>query len=289
MACLLMPTHRLPSEHDLTPGDVEGVNMKWARVLRAVAFASVVAGCSQRPAIDEVPIGSDVQLTRKDGALVEGKLTERDATVVKVAAGAATKSVPREEVAAVRIKDEKTTDVPKEAKFREVTVPDDAKMSVRLDTAVSSRTTAPETPLRAELSQPLVVDGITAIPAGAELRGVVRSVQSSGKVKGRASLELVFDKLVSGNRTYPINSRFARTAAATTTDDAKKIGIPAAGGAIVGAIIGGKKGAAIGAAAGGGAGTAVVLTTAGKEIELEAGTELSLETGRSIVAQVPLD
>jgi hypothetical protein len=261
--------------------------MRWARVLTAVVVA-FMAGCSQRPDIDEVPIGSDVQLTRKDGALVEGKLTERDAAAVKVSSGAATKSVPREEVAALRVKDAETTDVPKEAKFREVSIPDDARMSVRLDTGVDTKTATVEMPLRAELSEPIVVGGVTAIPAGAEVRGAVRGVQSSGKVKGRASLELVFDELITGGKTYPVNARFARTAASTTTDDAKKIGIPAAGGAIIGAIVGGKKGAAIGAAAGGGAGTAVVLTTPGKEIELEAGTVLALETGRAIVVQVPL-
>jgi hypothetical protein len=85
-----------------------------------------------------------------------------------------------------------------------------------------------------------------------------------------------------------VNARFARTAPSAKGDDAEKIAIPAVGGAIVGAIIGGNKGAAIGAAAGGGAGTAVVLTSAGPEVDLAEGTVLSLAAGRLIVVRVPL-
>ena len=113
--------------------------------------------------------------------------------------------------------------------------------------------------------------------------------QPSGKVKGLASLGLAFDTLTIGSETYRIDARYARTAQSTKKADAEKIGIPAAGGAIVGAIIGGKKGAAIGATAGGGAGTAVVLSTSGKEVVLPVGTMLSLDAGRSILLRVPLD
>src|SRR5262245_23796732 len=267
---------------------VEDAYMTWTRGLTAVLSVAIAVGCNRQPPIDKVPIGSDVQLTRKDGALVEGKLTDRDPANVEVSAGKATKSVPREEVADLRIKDERTPEPPKQAKFREVTVPDDAQISVRLETPVDTRTTAAETPLRGELNAPVVVDGVTAIPAGAEVRGIVQSVAPAGKVKGRASIALVFDKLVADDKTYRLNARFERTAASTTTEDAKKIGLPAAGGAIVGAIIGGKKGAAIGAAAGGGAGTAVVVSTPGREVELPAGTVLSLAIGRAVDVRVPI-
>jgi hypothetical protein len=57
-------------------------------------------------------------------------------------------------------------------------------------------------------------------------------------------------------------------APATKKKDALTIGVPAAGGAVVGALIDGKKGAAIGSAVGGGAGTAVVLTTRGKDVRI---------------------
>jgi len=107
-------------------------------------------------------------------------------------------------------------------------------------------------------------------------------------VKGRAVLGFAFNTMMIADERYPINARYAHTAESTKVEDAKKIGLPAAGGAVVGAIIGGKKGAAIGAAAGGGAGTAVVLNTRGRDIDMPAGTKLTLAIGRAIEVRVPI-
>ena len=64
-----------------------------------------------------------------------------------------------------------------------------------------------------------------------------------------------------------------------------KIGVPAAGGALIGAVAGGKKGAAIGAAVGGGAGTAVVLDTRGKEVGIGRGAALTLRLAAPVVVK----
>jgi hypothetical protein len=56
-----------------------------------------------------------------------------------------------------------------------------------------------------------------------------------------------------------------------------KTGIPAAGGAVIGALAGGKKGAAIGATAGGGAGTAVVLSTRGRDVRIGPGAAVAVQ------------
>ena len=77
-------------------------------------------------------------------------------------------------------------------------------------------------------------------------------------------------------------------APATTREDAAKIGIPAAGGAIIGGIIGGKKGAAIGTVVGGGGGTAVVLSTPGDEVRLARGAVLTFPIKQSNDVRVPL-
>jgi hypothetical protein len=77
-----------------------------------------------------------------------------------------------------------------------------------------------------------------------------------------------------------------RTAPATKKDDALKIGVPAAGGAIVGGLVGGGKGAAIGTAAGGGAGTAVVLSTRGKEVRLGRGATVLVRLVQPLTVRV---
>jgi hypothetical protein len=139
------------------------------------------------------------------------------------------------------------------------------------------------------LQEPIVIDGVMVAPAGSALSGTVITADPAGKVQGRASLGLRFDRLVVGDEGYPIDAVFARTAPSTTASDAKKIGIPAIAGAAIGGIIGGKKGAAIGAAAGGGAGAAVVLTTPGAPVTLETDTVLALTVGRDIDVRVPLE
>jgi len=259
---------------------------------KSAAAALVIAGaaCNQPATVENVPLGSDVQLTRQDGALVEGKLKARDERVVKVEVGPVTRSVPRSEIADVRVVDvgTKPAEPPPAAKFREYTVPEGTKLSLELVTPVNSETSRVEDAVEATLESPVMVGGVEVVPAGARVRGTVSSVAPAGKVKGRASVALRFSDLRSGDDNYPIDARFAMTAPATKKDDAMKIGIPAAGGAIIGAIIGGKKGAAIGAGVGAGGGTAAVLMTPGKEVALSSGTRIAVALDQPIEVRVPV-
>ena len=109
-------------------------------------------------------------------------------------------------------------------------------------------------------------------------------------MKGRASLSLRFTSVdVAGrDERSAILARTTLRAAATKGKDAAKIGIPAAGGAILGGIFGGKKGAAIGGAVGGGGGTAVVLSTSGDEIGLARGAALALSLDQPSEVRVPI-
>jgi hypothetical protein len=65
-----------------------------------------------------------------------------------------------------------------------------------------------------------------------------------------------------------------------------EIGIPAAGGAVVGGLIGGKKGAVIGGAAAGGAGTAVVMNQRGQEVHIGKGAALTLKLTEPLTVRV---
>jgi hypothetical protein len=107
-------------------------------------------------------------------------------------------------------------------------------------------------------------------------------------VKGRARLALTFTGVTAHGETHSFEEHYTMVAPATKARDAKTIGIPAAGGAVIGAIVGGGKGAAIGAAVGGGAGTGVVLATAGKEVGLANGAKLSITLDRPLEVRVPI-
>src|SRR5690242_1905443 len=118
------------------------------RVLVVLAALGLSAACRQEPSIDKVPVGSDVQLTRQDGALVEGTLKERDAVAIKVDTGRTTREVPRAEIADVRVRDAANpASVPPKAKFRELTVPENTNLPIRLETTVSSASSSVESPV----------------------------------------------------------------------------------------------------------------------------------------------
>ena len=90
-----------------------------------------------------------------------------------------------------------------------------------------------------------------------------------------------------GSDWYPLRTNpWVAVAPATKKKDALTIGLPAAGGAVVGALVDGKKGAGIGAAVGGGAGTAVVLSTRGKDVRIGQGATLAVRLREPLTVRV---
>jgi hypothetical protein len=173
-------------------------------------------------------------------------------------------------------------------RFREVVVPEGTRLSLKLSTTVASDSSRVEDAVRATLASPLVIDGTTVVPAGASVVGSVLEANKAGRVKGRASVAVRFDRLQAWDETYSIRTnRIAREAEATKGEDATKVGIGAGAGALIGAVAGGKKGAVVGGAVGAGAGTGVVLATAGDEVRLAEGTTVSTALAEPLKVLVP--
>ncbi len=261
------------------------------RALACLLLIGAGAGCSGRLDLEQVPIGARIEVTRQDGGVVQGTLTWRDDSTVRLAVGSATRSIPRDQITGVElVSDTAPPKLTATAKFREFTVPDGTELTARLDAAVGSDTSRVNDPVTATLTEAVRVDGVEILPAGSVLIGTVTTADTSDKVRGRASVGLRFTSVSVAGRdeTYPLVARLQHTAPATKGDDAKKIGIPAAGGAILGAILGGKKGAGIGAIIGGGAGTAVVLTTSGREVRLPRGTGMVVALEEAVDVRVPI-
>ncbi len=173
--------------------------------------------------------------------------------------------------------------------WREVTIPAGTLLPVVLDTTVGSDISRIEGPVSAHLARGIVIGGNTVVPSGSHVSGVVTDATRSGRVKGRAHVSVRFTTLTArgDDERYRISTAaVGRTAPATKKKDAATIGVPAAGGAIIGGLIDGKKGAAIGAAAGGGGGTAVVLATRGKEVRMVRGSRLTLRLTQPLTVRV---
>jgi hypothetical protein len=171
-----------------------------------------------------------------------------------------------------------------------MTIASGTTLQVTLDTTVASDTSKPEDAVRGKLARAVVVDGVTVVPSGSELVGTVTEAKASGKVQGLASIAFRFDRMTVRNERLDIRTaRIARTAESTKKEDAKKVGIGAAAGAVVGAIAGGGKGAAIGTAIGGGAGAGVVMATKGEEVRLGPGAQVAVTLQEPLKVLVPID
>jgi len=163
---------------------------------------------------------------------------------------------------------------PARPSYRDVTIPAGTALPLTLTSSVASDTSAVEDAVSARLTQAITIDGREALPAGAQLDGVVTEVDESGRVKGRAVIAFRFTSVRTGGEQYDLQAApVTHVAAATKGEDATKIGIGAGAGAVIGGLLGGKDGAAKGAAIGGGAGTGVVLATRGQEIRLAPGAD----------------
>jgi TolA-binding protein len=151
-------------------------------------------------------------------------------------------------------------------------IPVGQELDVRLQDTLNSGTNQVEDRFLATTVVDLRLDGRVLVPAGSEVRGVVSSVTSAGRVNRKASMTVTFDQITVNGRSYPIRGTMTEALeGGGYRGDAAKIGTGAGVGAIIGGILGGFKGALAGILIGGGG---VVAATEGKEVELPAGTIL---------------
>jgi hypothetical protein len=157
-------------------------------------------------------------------------------------------------------------------------------MQLTLDETLSTETNKAGDAFTATLSSPIIdLDGDVLIPAGATVRGRVTQVQKSGRVGETAVLNLAFEAISFGERTYPLEASVVsanpeRVGRSSTGEQVGKAAAGAAAGAILGRVLGKDtkstiKGAVIGAAAG----TAIAMGTADVDAVLKAGSTMVIK------------
>jgi BON domain-containing protein len=162
---------------------------------------------------------------------------------------------------------------------QKITVPAGTQLSIRLNDPLSSEVNRIGDTFHASLSSPIVIDGETVIPSGADVLGRVAAVQSAGRFAGQSLLTLELVSLSMNGKTYNVQTnQWSRQGKGEGKSTATKVGIGTAAGAILGGIIGGGKGAAIGAASGAGAGTGVSAAKKGEQIRLGPEAVLNFQT-----------
>jgi hypothetical protein len=157
-----------------------------------------------------------------------------------------------------------------------IEVPAGTQIVVRLIDGVDSQQDSLGQTYRASIDQPVIVNGQTVIPRGADAVAALVDTQKSGKIAGRTVLTLDLRSVAIDGRTYQVTTTGVPQASSSRGDrSAKVIGGTAALGAIIGAIAGGGKGAAIGAGSGAAVGTAAEVATSGQKVKVPSETRLT--------------
>ena len=167
-------------------------------------------------------------------------------------------------------------------------VPIATNLKVRLEDTLSSKDSRVGDKFTATVVDPSRFDEAT-------VRGHIRSIVKSGKIKGRTTMNLAFDSItLPDGRTGTLHGYVTRVYDSKGKADEeggvqsegrgkqtiKRGAIGGTAGAIIGAIAGGGKGAAIGLLVGGAAGAGSLAVGGSKELKLEAGTEMLVHVTR---------
>lgn len=176
-----------------------------------------------------------------------------------------------------------------------VTVPSGTQMTVQLDQEISTKSHSEGDAFAARTAAGVTVDGETAIPAGATVRGVVTGVQRADSEAKQGVVKLDVRSIEVRGRSQDLSARIVGAnpesrSTSSTAEDAAKVGGAAAAGAILGRVIGGDgTGAAVGAAVGAAAGTGIVLATKDGYAVLPEGSNLRLRLTAPVTVPAPAD
>jgi hypothetical protein len=188
-------------------------------------------------------------------------------------------------------------------------IPQGTRMVLTLETPLSSSTNQPGDSFTARVIDPPRYDG-------AIVRGHIDRIEPSGRLSGRTEMSLAFDSIelpgryaerrdgdtdfaegeteLRDSEPVPFNAELVNV---IQSDHVKMVdeegniisgsrgrqtiergGIGAVAGGLIGGLIGGGKGAVIGLLAGGAAGTGSLYFDRGKELRLQPGAEMTVET-----------
>lgn len=158
-------------------------------------------------------------------------------------------------------------------------IPQGTTGDVQLTTWLSSKNALVGDRFSALLIEPIHVDGVLAIPAGAVFEGLVTSVDRAGRGSDAGELTLFIDRLrgdrgeIADVRGLIVGFADGEEISGSGADVGRTAAIGAAGG-VIGALLGGAKGAIVGVtvAAGG-----TLLAQKGEDIDLPQGSILRVE------------
>jgi len=175
-------------------------------------------------------------------------------------------------------------------------VPAGTALIVRLDTTLATFSNKAGDPFQGKVTQAVVVNGQTLIPAGATVEGRVTKVTEPRRISGKPTIGILPEAVI-----LPTGERYFLDATLTDTSipgtdvssegqfkgqghdrgDTIETGGGTAGGMLVGGLVGGPVGVLVGGAIGAGTTTTHWLVKH-RSATLPAGTQLTLELNRAM-------
>ena len=162
-------------------------------------------------------------------------------------------------------------------------IPAGTPVTVRLQSSVSSESASSGDRFDAVLEQPIVVQGQTLVPRGAEVTGRIVAAKKSGRLHDPGYLRLALASISINQKAVPVqtSSIFAKGGSHEKRNLAM-IGGGAGAGALIGGLAGGGKGALIGSAVGAAGGTSVAYGTGKKDVGFAAERALTFRITESV-------
>jgi hypothetical protein len=157
-----------------------------------------------------------------------------------------------------------------------IQIPTGTPLTVRMIDAVDSKVAHLGQTFRASIDEPVLVNGQTVIPRGADAVAKLVEDQQSGKFEGKTILTLALtDITINGQMIDTTTGDVSRASSSRGARTAKVVGGTTALGAIIGALAGGGRGAAIGAASGAAVGGGAEVLTKGQQVKIPSETRLT--------------
>jgi hypothetical protein len=155
-------------------------------------------------------------------------------------------------------------------------LPAGTKFVIRMIDGVDSERNAVGQTFAASLEEPVLIDGDTVIPRGADVVVKLVDDKESGKLTGRTTLTLDLMSVKVKGRIVDVNTQtVSEDSSSRGARTAKMAGGGALLGGIIGAAAGGGKGAAIGLGSGAAAGAGAEILTKGQRVRIPSETRLT--------------
>jgi len=180
-------------------------------------------------------------------------------------------------------------------------VPAGTALMVRLETTLATFSNRVGDPFRGSLTQAVMIDGKTALPAGTVIEGRVTKISEPRRISGKPTIGILPEAVIlpGGERYYldatltdtnipgsDVNNEGQFKGSGHDRRDTYEQGGGAAGGMLIGGLVGGPVGILVGGAIGAGSTTGHWLAKH-RSATLPSGTQLTLELNRPLTMTAP--